>query len=225
MSLTNCTPNSNIPPIFIYDEEIRQKYPLAAGLDEAGRGPLAGPVVAAAVILPAGLVIEGLRDSKIIPEKNRIKIFWQVVLNALHVGVGIVDAETIDRINILQATKRAMKIAVKSFPVNPDILLIDAVRLPDVDVKQNSMIKGESVSASIAAASIVAKVVRDDIMQDYHEQYPVYNFKRHKGYSTKEHMELIRRYGPCLIHRKTFRKVADVPFPFDTQGFPGNDKS
>ncbi len=186
---------------------------MVAGLDEAGRGPLAGPVAAAAVVLPSGLVIEGLRDSKKIAEKERKKIFWQVVLNAAAVGVGIVTAEEIDRINILQSTKRAMEIAIEDLGIRPDILLIDAVRLSDIDIAQNSIIKGESVSASIAAASVVAKVVRDDIMLDYHEKYPAYNFKGHKGYATKEHMERIRVCGPCPIHRKSFRKVMDVPLP------------
>jgi ribonuclease HII len=125
-----------------------------------------------------------------------------------------VEAEVIDEINILQSTKRAMANAVKDLSLEPDILLIDAVSLPDVNKKQKSIIKGESVSASIAAASVIAKVVRDDIMCVHHEKYPVYNFKRHKGYSTKEHMELIRKHGPCPIHRKSFKKVGDVPLPF-----------
>jgi ribonuclease HII len=205
--------NTDCPPIFLYDEKIRKDHPVAAGIDEAGRGPLAGPVVAAAVILPAGLIIKGLRDSKKVSEKERKRIFWEIVSHAVAISVGIADADVIDRINILQSTKLAMKSAVEDLTIRPDILLIDSVNLPDVAIEQNSMIKGESASASIAAASIIAKVVRDDIMHDYHEQYPVYNFKGHKGYSTKEHMENIRLYGPCPIHRKTFRKVADVPLP------------
>lgn len=203
-----------VPPIFLFDEKIRQKHPVIAGLDEAGRGPLAGPVVASAVILPQGLVVEGIRDSKKIAERERKKIFWEITRNAVAVGVGIVEAEVIDRINILQATKHAMMAAVEDLGVKPDLLLIDAVKLSDIDIKQESIIKGESVSASIAAASVVAKVVRDDIMLDYHEQYPVYNFKGHKGYSTKEHMECINIHGPCPIHRKSFRKVADAALPF-----------
>ncbi len=217
MPLKKSSSDKIVPPIFLYDENIRQKYSVAAGLDEAGRGPLAGPVVAAAVILPSGLVIEGLRDSKKIAEKERKKIFWQVVRNAAAVGVGIVTAEEIDRINILQSTKRAMEIAIEDTGIRPDILLIDAVRLSHIDIAQNSIIRGESVSASIAAASVVAKVVRDDIMLDYHEKYPAYNFKGHKGYSTKEHMEHIRVYGPCPIHRKSFRKVMDVPLPLGNE--------
>jgi ribonuclease HII len=183
-------------------------------MDEAGRGPLAGPVVAAAVILPPETVINSVRDSKKIPEKQRKSVFWDIVRNAHAVGVGIVSAEVIDSINILQATKRAMGLAVKDLTSRPDLLLIDAVKLPDIAVEQQSFIKGESVSASVAAASVVAKVVRDDIMIGYHEQYPDYNFSRHKGYSTKEHMENIRLFGPCPIHRKSFRKVKDVQLPF-----------
>ncbi len=205
----------NIPSIFSYDENIRKKYPLIAGLDEAGRGPLAGPVVAAAVILPAELIIKGLRDSKKIAEKERKEIFWQIVKNAAAVGVGIVDADIIDRINILQSTKLAMRHAIDDLEIKPDFLLIDAVKLSDVDIKQDSMFKGESVSASIAAASIIAKTVRDDIMVEYHEKFPVYNFSGHKGYSTKQHMESIQLHGPCRIHRKSFRKVMDVPLPLD----------
>ena len=205
----------NIPPIFSYDENIRKKYPLIAGLDEAGRGPLAGPVVASAVILPSKIFIEGLRDSKKIAEKERKEIFWQIVKNASAIGVGIVDAETIDRINILQSTKLAMKHAINDLGIKPDFLLIDAVKLSDLNIEQDSMFKGESVSASIAAASIIAKTVRDDIMVDYHEKFPVYNFSGHKGYSTKQHMERIQIHGPCPIHRKSFRKVMDVQSPLD----------
>ncbi|MEN8264345.1 MAG: ribonuclease HII [Nitrospirota bacterium] len=207
--------NINIPPIFSYDENIRKQYPRIAGLDEAGRGPLAGPVVAAAVILPAELIIKGLRDSKKIAEKERKEIFWQIVKNAAAVGVGIVDADIIDRINILQSTKLAMKHAINDLEIKPDFLLIDAVKLSDVNIEQDSMFKGESVSASIAAASIIAKTVRDDIMVEYHEKFPVYNFSGHKGYSTKQHMESIQLHGPCPIHRKSFRKVMDVPLPLD----------
>ncbi len=199
--------------LFSHDEEIRRAHPVVAGLDEAGRGPLAGPVVAAAVVLPSGIVIEGLRDSKKIAEKQRKEVFWHIVRHAAAVGVGIVTAEEIDRINILQATKRAMQSAVEDLGIRPDILLIDAVELPHIDIRQHSIIRGESASASIAAASVVAKVVRDDIMLDYHEKYPAYNFRAHKGYSTREHMEMIRTHGPCPIHRKSFSRVMDVQLP------------
>ncbi|GBD97135.1 MAG TPA: ribonuclease HII [Nitrospirae bacterium] len=216
MSSRNSPLNENTPTIFLNDENLRRKYRVIAGIDEAGRGPLAGPVVAAAVILLPGIVIRGLRDSKKTPEKERKKIFWEIVRTAGAVGVGIVESTTIDRINILQSTRRAMKFAVEDLGTKPDILFIDAVALPDVDLEQKSVIRGESVSASIAAASIIAKVVRDDIMLDYHKKYPGYNFKGHKGYPTKEHIECIKLYGPCPIHRKSFRKVMDVPLPLDS---------
>ena len=204
----------SIPPIFQYDAELREQYPVIAGIDEAGRGPLAGPVVAAAVILPESCILPGIKDSKKTTKKERKNLFWDIVYNAESVGVGIIGPDVIDEINILESTKLAMKTAVEDLTLNPDILLIDAVKLKEVDIKQQSMFKGESVSASIAAASIIAKVVRDDIMFDYHEKYPVYNFKRHKGYSTKAHMELINTYGPCPIHRMSFNKVKDVKLPF-----------
>ena len=206
--------NKEIPPIFLHDERVRQDYPLIAGLDEAGRGPLAGPVVASAVILPPGLVIDGLKDSKKTTEKSRRKLFWEIAKKAVGVGVGIVHADVIDRINILQSTKLAMKTALEDLGTRPDILYIDAVKLPEVDIRQCSIFKGESISASIAAASIIAKVVRDEMMFDYHEMYPIYNFRGHKGYSTKEHMEAVSKYGPCPIHRMSFRKVKDVKLPF-----------
>ena len=203
-----------IPPIFLHDEKVRLEHPLIAGLDEAGRGPLAGPVVAGAVILQSGLVIDGLKDSKKTTEKDRKRLFWEIIRNAAGVGVGIVHADVIDRINILQSTKLAMKTALEDLGTRPDILYIDAVKLPEVDIRQCSIFKGESISASIAAASIIAKVVRDEMMFDYHEMYPLYNFRGHKGYSTKEHMEAVNKYGPGPIHRKSFRRVKDIQLPF-----------
>jgi ribonuclease HII len=204
-----------IPPIFSYDATIWKEYGMVAGLDEAGRGPLAGPVVASAIILPQGLIIRGLKDSKKTTEKERKRLFWEIVRSAVAVGVGIVGADTIDRINILQSTKEAMKSALDDLGERPAFLLIDALTLGDVQIEQRALIKGESVSASIAAASIVAKVVRDEIMTDYHEKFPAYNFRVHKGYSTKEHMECIQTHGPCPIHRKSFRKVMDVRLPLN----------
>ncbi|MEW6600644.1 MAG: ribonuclease HII [Nitrospirota bacterium] len=206
--------DQTIPPIFSHDETLRNEYRVIAGIDEAGRGPLAGPVVAAAVILPSGLVIRGLKDSKKTTEKDRKRLFWEIVGSAGVVGVGIVEADTIDRINILQSTKLAMKMAVNDLGTRPDLILIDAVRLADIGLPQKSFIKGESVSAAIAAASIIAKVVRDDIMLDFHNMYPEYNFKAHKGYGTKEHIECINTHGPCPIHRKSFCKVKDAQFLF-----------
>jgi ribonuclease HII len=201
--------------LFLYDEYLRTKHPIVAGLDEAGRGPLAGPVVAAAVVLPAGLVIEGLRDSKEVSKDERQRLFWKIVCNAVDIGVGIIEADIIDKINILKSTILAMERAVKDLSIKPSILLIDTVNLPSSEIIQRSIIKGESISASIAAASIVAKVVRDDIMTDYHEKYPLYNFKKHKGYSTKEHIESLRLYGPCPIHRKSFKKVMELQLPLN----------
>ncbi len=203
--------------IFSHDDLLRKRYPIIAGIDEAGRGPLAGPVVAAAVILPAGLYIRGLKDSKKTTLLQRKRLFWEVMNCACSVGVGIVEAPVIDRINILQSTKMAMKLAVDDLSGHPDLLLIDAVSLPDMDYEQKSIIRGESASASIAAASIVAKVVRDEIMCGYNYQYPLYNFSQHKGYGTAAHMQSIRQYGPCPIHRKSFRKVGDVPWPLDQE--------
>jgi len=207
-------PDQPPPPIFLHDETLQKEYPFIAGIDEAGRGPLAGPVVAAAVIFPSGVMIRGLRDSKQTAEKDRKRLFWEIVNKADAVGVGIVEADIIDRINILQSTKLAMKMAVHDLGNRPDLLLIDAVSLTDVDIRQKSFIKGESVSAAIAAASIIAKVVRDDMMLDYHERYPEYNFKKHKGYGTREHIKCINEYGPCPIHRKSFCRVKDAHLAF-----------
>ena len=201
--------------IYRHDEDLRNNgFQRIAGIDEAGRGPLAGPVVAAAVVLKGNTRIKGLRDSKKVPEKERESLFIEIRDTALDIGIGIVNHEDIDRINILRASKLAMKLAVENLSELPDFLVIDAVTLPSVPIKQTSPIKGESVSASVAAASIIAKVTRDRIMYEYHNQYPEYNFNKHKGYSTKEHMELIQLYGPCPIHRKSFCKVMTLELPF-----------
>ncbi len=208
-------PKKHLNALFFYDETIRSTYPVVAGIDEAGRGPLAGPVVAATVILPKGLIIKGLKDSKKVLEEKRKKLFWEIVYGAENIGIGIVDADSIDRTNILKATRLAMERAFKDLARIPDILLIDALTLPNLNkISQKPIIKGDSISASIAAASIIAKTVRDDIMLVYHEKYPLYNFKKHKGYSTQEHIECIRLYGPCQIHRKSFKKVMDRELPF-----------
>jgi ribonuclease HII len=166
--------------LYRYDEALRNEgFVTLAGIDEAGRGPIAGPVVAAAVILPENLRIEGLRDSKKVPEKERASLFREILPLALHIGVGVVDNGEIDRLNILRATKLAMLRAVEDLAVLPDLLVIDAVALPSLSVKQISLIRAESISASVAAASIVAKYVRDAIMRRFHEIYPEYNFKKH----------------------------------------------
>ena len=201
--------------IYQHDEAFRGRgFKSIAGVDEAGRGPLAGPVVAAAVVLPADLRIEGLRDSKKVPEQERLNLFWDILSSSLDIGVGIVEHDEIDRINILQATKSAMGKAVADLRMSPDALIIDALTLPSISIKQFSIIKADSKSASVAAASLIAKYVRDMIMLRYHSLYPEYNFKKHKGYCTQEHLRLLDIYGPCNIHRKSFRKVMDLNLPF-----------
>ncbi len=198
-----------------YDQLIRNEgFNIIAGVDEAGRGPLAGPVVAASVILPGCVRIEGVRDSKKIQGKERERLFEEIFFNAVDIGIGIVDAAEIDRINILKATRLAMHKAITDLSKKPDIVLVDALNISSVDIKQKSIIKGDAKSASIAAASIIAKVIRDSIMKDYHRIYPQYDFVRHKGYATKIHLDRIEKYGPCPIHRKSFQKVMDLMFPF-----------
>ncbi|QXM05772.1 ribonuclease HII [Crassaminicella indica] len=181
-------------------------YKIIAGIDEAGRGPLAGPVVAAAVILPQNLFIEGINDSKKLSLKKREEIFKIITEKACSIGIGIIDNETIDRVNILNATKMAMKRAVQKLSLTPQYLLIDAVKLTDINIKQTGINKGDSLSISIAAASIVAKVARDKIMDRFHHIYPQYGFINHKGYGTKEHYKNIEKYGLSPIHRKSFLK-------------------
>lgn len=198
--------------IYQHDASLRQRgNATIAGIDEAGRGPIAGPVVAAAVVLSDGIRIEGLRDSKKVPEKERGDLFWDVLCAAQGIGVGIVEHDEIDRLNILQSTKKAMAKALDDLGIVPDMLIIDAVTLPSVPIRQISPFKAESKSASVAAASIVAKYVRDSIMLRYHDIYPQYNFKRHKGYGTKEHLSLIQLHGPSPIHRKSYAGVMSLP--------------
>ena len=201
--------------IYQHDEAFRERgFKVIAGIDEAGRGPLAGPVVAAAVVLPADVRIDGLRDSKKVPEQERLTLFWDILSCSLDIGVGIVEHDEIDRINILQATKSAMEKAVTDLSMSPDVLIIDALTLPSVPMKQFSIIKADSKSAAVAAASLIAKYVRDMIMLRYHSLYPEYNFRKHKGYCTAEHLRLLEMHGPCNIHRKSFGKVMDLNLPF-----------
>jgi ribonuclease HII len=181
-----------------------------AGLDEAGRGPLAGPVVAAAVVFPEGLIIPGVTDSKQLTEERRDRLYTEITAAAVAYGIGIVDERTIDEVNILQATIIAMERALNCITPSPDHLLLDALILPRITIPQQAIIKGDCRSHSIAAASILAKVTRDRLMRDLHERYPQYNFQNHKGYGTKEHIELIRRHGPCDAHRKSFQPVAGM---------------
>jgi len=180
---------------------------IVAGVDEAGRGCLAGPVVAGAVILDENRPIHGLRDSKALSEKRRNELFEQIQERALAYSVGITAAEEIDRINILRAALLAMEKAVLALQKKPDCLLIDGNSKTSLPIRQKAIIKGDSKCASIAAASIVAKVTRDRIMTEIETEYPGYGFSRHKGYPTKEHLGALRNLGPCPIHRKSFKGV------------------
>jgi ribonuclease HII len=195
----------------LYFEKLafRQGYKTVAGIDEAGRGPLAGPVVAAAVILPEGCRIDGVNDSKKLTEPKRNLLFDVIMERAVSVGVGISDSQTVDRINILQATLRAMESAVAVLAQPPDCLLIDGISKVALNVYQRTIKKGDSLSCSIAAASIIAKVTRDRLMEAFDREYPGYGFAGHKGYGAQTHLEAIRRLGPSPIHRLTFRGVKE----------------
>lgn len=178
---------------------------LICGIDEAGRGPLAGPVVAGAVILPENCEILYLNDSKKLSAKRRDQLYDEIIAKAVSYGVGIVSNEVIDERNILQATYEAMRIAVRQLKRKPDVLLNDAVRIPDVEVaRQVPIVKGDAKSVSIAAASVLAKVTRDRIMEEYDVTYPGYGFASNKGYGSQEHLEALGRLGPCEIHRRSF---------------------
>ena len=185
-------------------------YKLIAGVDEAGRGPLAGPVVAAAVIFRKDDYPAGIRDSKQLSPKLRDEIFYKICGKACCVGVGIVNEAVIDRINILQASHLAMRRAIDSLESKPDFVLIDGILAPRSGFPQRAVVKGDSKSITIAAASIIAKVSRDRIMVEYDARFPTYGFSAHKGYGTKTHIENLRKFGPCTIHRKSFRPVAEA---------------
>lgn len=187
-------------------ERAYEGYSLICGIDEAGRGPLAGPVVAAAAVLPKDCRILYLNDSKKLSEKKREMLYGEIIENAIAWGIGMASPERIDQINILQATYEAMRQAVARLKVMPDILLNDAVVIPGIDVKQVPIVKGDAKSVSIAAASILAKVTRDRMMAEYDTIYPQYGFGKHKGYGTAAHIEALREFGPCPIHRRTFLK-------------------
>ena len=176
------------------------------GIDEAGRGPLAGPVVAAAAVLPKDCQIFYLNDSKKLSEKKRDLLFDEIKEKAVAYGIGIVSPQVIDEINILQATYEAMRQAISQLNVIPEILLNDAVTIPGVDIMQVPIVKGDAKSVSIAAASILAKVTRDRMMMEYDQIYPEYGFAKHKGYGTAAHIAALKEYGPCPIHRRTFIK-------------------
>ncbi len=197
-------------PLWFEDRARQSGYTCIAGLDEAGRGPLAGPVVAAAVVLPEGLLIAGLTDSKQVTEPERDRLFDVIRTVAICYGIGIVDERTIDEVNILQASILAMEQALEVLDPRPDYLLLDAVTLPRVMLPQKPLIKGDSRSHSISAASILAKVTRDRLMCELHEKFPLYNFHKHKGYGTREHMALLEKHGPCDAHRKSFSPVSEL---------------
>ena len=177
------------------------------GIDEAGRGPLAGPVVVGAVIMPKDSFIEGVNDSKKISEKKREKIYEQIIEEAIAYSVGVVDKDMIDELNILNATKLGVKIALEGLKQKPDVIMVDALNgLETNGIPYISVIKGDAKNYSIAAASIIAKVTRDRMMQEWDEVYPAYGFAKHKGYGTAEHIRVLKEKGPCSIHRRTFIK-------------------
>ena len=191
-----------------YEQELyKNNITLIAGVDEAGRGPLVGPVVAAAVILPKNYVLEGLNDSKQLTEKKREYFYDVLQKEAISIGVGIVSAKRIDEINILEASREAMYIALNNLDVTPKYILSDAMSLNDIDIPSRPIIHGDALSLSIAAASVIAKVTRDHIMYELDKKYPVYHYNKNKGYPTKEHLELIKKYGITNEYRMTYKPV------------------
>lgn len=212
----------HLQKMLFYEKDLGKKgYRLIGGLDEAGRGPLAGPVVAGCVILDPDVPIIGIDDSKKLSEYQRESLYFEIKEKALAIAIGIVDNETVDRVNILQASLEAMFRAVKEIPIKPDYLLIDGQFCPQLDFPMQAIIGGDSKSLSVAAASIIAKVTRDRIMDELDEAYPQYGFSRNKGYPTPEHISALKTYGPCEIHRKTFAPVveaiAQLNIPFKTK--------
>ena len=194
---------------FLYEKEAKNAgYAVVCGVDEAGRGPLAGPVFAAAVILPENTIIAGINDSKKLSEKKRELLYDEIKAKAVAYNVALATEKEIDEINILNATFLAMRRAVEGLSVRPDFALIDGNRTPELNVPARAIIKGDALSASIAAASILAKVERDRLMKILSEKYPEYSLEQHKGYGTKLHVELIKKHGPSAIHRRSFlRKI------------------
>ena len=190
--------------LYVYEREQRVCASFIAGVDEVGRGPLAGPVVAAAVILPSDYEITGLNDSKKLSEKRREAMDEIIRREAVSFGIGLISQDRIDEINILQATFEAMRLALEQLSPAPDMILADAVTIPGIETRQLPIIKGDAKSASIAAASIIAKVYRDHLMIEYDSLYPEYGFARNKGYGTKEHINALKEFGPTPLHRKSF---------------------
>lgn len=193
---------------FSYEKQFWQKGELVAGVDEVGRGPLAGPVVTAAVIIDHNFDLLEVNDSKKLSPEKRLQLYPKILSEAVSVGIGVKSAAVIDQINIYEADRQAMAQAVKALDVKPDALLVDAMNVP-IDIPQIELIKGDAKSNSIAAASIVAKVFRDKLMDDYDKIYPQYGFPNNAGYGTKEHIAALKKYGPTAIHRKTFAPVSD----------------
>ena len=195
--------------MYKYEEELQDEgINLIAGVDEAGRGPLAGPVVVAACILPTAFRIPGLNDSKQLSKKKREQLYKEIIQNAISYKIVFVSAEEVDNSNIYSATQEAMKQALLTLPVRPEYALIDFMPIKDIDIPTKSITHGDALSASIAAASILAKVTRDEYMAKMDIKYPNYGFKHNMGYATKMHMESLEKYGPCPIHRKTFYPVS-----------------
>ncbi|MCX5751275.1 MAG: ribonuclease HII [Candidatus Saganbacteria bacterium] len=197
-------------PSFKIEKQLwEQGYEFVAGVDEAGRGPLAGPVVAAAVILPRDFKLPILKDSKLLNPSQRLYCFYYIQKHALDFSYAVVSHTVIDRINILQASLLAMKRAVGSLKLKPHYILIDGREGVKSDLPQKSIIKGDQKVVSISAASVIAKVVRDNILFGLHKKYPEYGFDRHKGYGTKKHLEMLKKHGPCLVHRKSFAPIKE----------------
>ena len=197
--------------LYKYEDRLRNEgYSLIAGIDEAGRGSLAGPVVAAAVILPDQLFIFNIRDSKKLTSKTRRELYYTILGKAIDIGIGIVEANIIDNININQASFLAMKRAILNLKKPPDYLLVDGFKIPHLKISQFRLIKGEDKSISIAAASIIAKVYRDNIMIKFDQKYPQYCFKKNKGYGTEEHIKALKKYGAIEIHRKSYNRVITI---------------
>ncbi len=195
-----------------FERQAREKgYSLIAGIDEAGRGPLAGPVVAASCLIAEGLLIRGIDDSKKLTPVKREQLYQELTQNeGVSFGVGVVSPEEIDRINILQATKAAMQISLETLIITPDYLLVDGLELYYQGIPCQKVIHGDALSYVIAAASILAKVTRDSLMLSYHEEWPQYGFDKHKGYGTAQHIEAIKKHGPCPIHRRTFEPIKSM---------------
>lgn len=192
------------------DMAYREGFQLIAGTDEVGRGPLAGPVAAAAVILPRDFYLAGVNDSKALSEKKRRELVNQIKKGAVSWAVALLSPQYIDRENILNASRTAMRMAVQALRPAPDFLLVDAIQIPDLKIRQLPIIKGDSLSISIACASIIAKVERDEVMQSYDYLYPQYGLGRHKGYATREHLLALQKYGPSPIHRRSFEPVKSM---------------